>query len=69
MNSNKIIFIYFFTAIWLNTCKKKDPNLDECIRMTFQSMFPYLAKGKHINIDQPNYDVFIFELEIILMKP
>ncbi|KAL4120367.1 hypothetical protein QTP88_013074 [Uroleucon formosanum] len=31
--------------IWLNACKKKDPNLDECIRNTFQNMFPYLAKG------------------------
>ncbi|XP_025415710.1 protein takeout-like [Sipha flava] len=33
------------TPIWLNACRKKDPNLNECFRMTFQNMFPYLAKG------------------------
>lgn len=43
MFSNSIC--YFDIAVWLNACKKKDPNLDECIRMTFQNMFPYLAKG------------------------
>ncbi|XP_050540297.1 uncharacterized protein LOC126904935 [Daktulosphaira vitifoliae] len=31
--------------IWLKSCKTKDPNLDECIKLTFETMFPYLAKG------------------------
>lgn len=33
------------TPVWLKACKKKDPNLNECFRMTFQNMFPYLARG------------------------
>uniref|UniRef100_A0AAU6SHN7 Protein takeout-like protein n=1 Tax=Maconellicoccus hirsutus TaxID=177089 RepID=A0AAU6SHN7_MACHI len=31
--------------VWLKPCRRKDPKLNECIRDTFQNMFPWLAKG------------------------
>ncbi|XKL60772.1 hypothetical protein PGB90_007829 [Kerria lacca] len=32
-------------TVWLKQCRRKDPKLNECIRDTFQNMFPWLAKG------------------------
>lgn len=46
-----IIFIYFFTAVWIKAaCKRKDPHFNDCIKETFQAMFPYMAKGKVIKV-------------------
>ncbi|KAI5694042.1 hypothetical protein M8J75_009929 [Diaphorina citri] len=30
---------------WLNPCRRTSNDLDECVRDTFQNMFPFLAKG------------------------
>ncbi|KAI5714519.1 hypothetical protein M8J77_001082 [Diaphorina citri] len=32
-------------AEWLNPCRRTSNDLDECVRDTFQNMFPFLAKG------------------------
>ncbi|XP_014289106.1 protein takeout [Halyomorpha halys] len=46
---------------WLKApCKRKDPNLNECIRSTFQGMFPYFAKGiPEVNI--PRFEPLFIE--------
>ncbi|KAK7601698.1 hypothetical protein V9T40_009139 [Parthenolecanium corni] len=32
-------------TVWLKACRRTDPKLNDCLRHTFQNMFPYLAKG------------------------
>ncbi|XP_014245487.1 protein takeout-like [Cimex lectularius] len=46
---------------WLRKpCKRKDPNMNDCIRETFQGMFPYLAKGiPEVNI--PRFEPLFIE--------
>ncbi|KAL1491152.1 hypothetical protein ABEB36_011792 [Hypothenemus hampei] len=37
---------------WLKTCRKDDPNINDCINDMFFQMFPYLAKGiPEINVE------------------
>lgn len=40
-----IFFTFLVVASFINKCSKKDPQLNGCIKNTFNSLKPYLARG------------------------
>ena len=40
-----LITLFFLTASFLNQCSKRDPQINTCLKATFNNLRPYLARG------------------------